>query len=172
MHPRYIGTVEPMSLSAGSATRAASETITSDGKRDRRTILDVVGRGLAFVLVLITLGSCTSSPKPEPTATRAFARYFFVAPTDRGVLEVATGPASICYETQSYPARPISIVSKDDGASRPVATYKPKVGTFCDRQVSAEVASRLIEDPTAFLVTWSPQVGEPVVETKLIAQGS
>jgi hypothetical protein len=149
----------------------AAERVASDGKRHRRTILDVVGRRLAFVLVLITLVSCTSSPKPEPTTTRAFARYFFVAPTDRGVLEVATGPASICYETQSYPARPISIVSKDDGASRP-ATYKPKAGTFCDRQVSAEVASRLIEDPAAFLVRWSPQVGEPVVETKLIAQGS
>ena len=132
----------------------------------------MVGRRLAFVLVLITLFSCTSSPKPEPTATRAFARYFFAAPADRGVLEVTTAPASICYATQSYPARPISIVSKDDGASRPVATYKPETGTFCDRQVSAEVASRLIEDPAAFLVRWSPQVGEPVVETKLIAQGS
>jgi hypothetical protein len=136
------------------------------------TILGMVEHGGAFVLVLITLVSCTSAPKPEPSATRAFERYFFDAPHDRGVLEVSTAPASICYETQSYPARPISIVSKNDGASRPVATYKPKAGTFCDRQVSAEVASRLIEDPTAFLVRWSPQVGEPVVETKLIAQGS
>jgi hypothetical protein len=133
----------------------------------------VVGRRLAFVLVWITFVSCTSSPKPEPTATPAFARYFFVAPADRGVLEVATGPASICYSTQSYPARPISIVfSKDDGASRPVATYKPEAGTFCDRQISAEVASRLFEDPAAFVVRWSPQVGERVIETKLIAQGS
>jgi len=79
------------------------------GKRHRRTILVVVGRRLGFFLVLIILVSCTSSPKPEPTATRAFARYFFAAPADRGVLEVTTGAASISYETQSYPASSMGV---------------------------------------------------------------
>jgi hypothetical protein len=78
----------------------------------------------------------------------------------------------ICYETQSYPPRPISIVSKDDGILQPVATYNPQTGTMCDRRISAEVASRFIEDSAAFLIRWSLQVGKPVVETKLVAQGS
>jgi hypothetical protein len=43
---------------------------------------------------------------------------------------------------------------------------------MCDCGVSAELASRLIEDSAAFLIRWSPQVGQPVVETKLVAQGS
>jgi hypothetical protein len=142
----------------------------SDGNDIWCTIFAMLERGIAFVLVLIIMASCTSSPKPEPSATRAAARYFFVTPHDRGVLEVTTGPASICYETQSYPATPITIVSKDDGVLR--LTYESHAGELCDLQVSAEVASRLIEDPAAFLVRWSPQAGEPVVETKLVAQGS
>jgi hypothetical protein len=132
----------------------------------------MVERGGAFVLVLITLVSCTSAPKPEPSATRTFERYFFDAPHDRGVLEVSTAPASICYETQSYPARPIVIVARDSTASRAVVTYEPKGGTFCDRQINLDVASRLIDHPESFLIRWSPQKDEHVVESNLLPQDS
>jgi hypothetical protein len=115
---------------------------------------------------MIALASCTSpnpSSTPNPTTT-PFARYFFIGPDDTGVLEVAAHPASICYSTQSYPARRITIVQ---GTSRPVATYRPERGTFCDRQVSEEVAASLIADPTSFAVRWSPQANEPIVATLL-----
>ena len=57
-------------------------------------------------------------------------------------------------------------------ASRAVATYQPETGTFCDREVGSDVASSLIEDSALFVVKWSPQAGEPVVESKLVSQGS
>jgi hypothetical protein len=116
---------------------------------------------------MTALVSCTTSPSPSPTSkptTTPFARYFFIEPDDTGVLEVAAHPASICYSTQSYPARPITIVQD---TSRPVATYRPESGTFCDRQVSEEVAARLIADPSSFAVRWSPQANKPVVATLL-----
>lgn len=117
--------------------------------------------------MMIAVASCTTSPSPSPTlkpVTTRYARYLFVAPDDTGVLEVTSHPARICYSTQSYPARPITIVQ---GTSLPVATYRPGRGTFCDRQVSEEAASRLIADPSSFAVRWSPQANEQVVVTSL-----
>ncbi len=124
------------------------------------------------MVVVLALASCTSSPSPAlnaKTTTAAYARYFFVAPNDTGVLEVTANPPTICYSTQSYPARPIIIVTKDQGTSRPVATYQPERGTFCDRHVSDEVAAGLIATPSSFAVRWSPQAGQSVIETALAA---
>jgi hypothetical protein len=127
-------------------------------------------RVAVFVLVLLPLVSCTSSPKPEPSTTLTFQRYFFDAPNDRGVLEVSTADPSICYSTQSYPSRPIVIVATNDGAAHPVATYEPKGGEFCDRHVNPDIERRLIDHPESFLIRWSPQEGEPVVGSSLVAQ--
>ena len=167
---------ELMSVSSRSDCRL--ETANRCASPDRRaTVFVVARRGGWFVIVMTALVSCTTSPSPSPTpkpTTAPFARYFFIAPDDTGVLEVAAHPASICYSTQSYPARPIMIVQStslpfdfDTEVSRPVATYRPETGTFCDRQVSEEVAARLIADPSSFAVRWSPQANEPVVATLL-----
>ena len=128
----------------------------------------VVRRHGWLVVVIVAVTSCTSSPAPHPTArtpAAEYARYFFVAPRDTGVLEVTASPPSICYSTQSYPARPITIVSRDQGSAQAVAMYRPTSGTFCDREVGKDVAARLIADPSSFLVRWSPQAGESITET-------
>lgn len=121
------------------------------------------------VVLLIALASCTSSPKPSPTGetTAPYARYYFVAPKDTGVLEVWVHPATICYSTQSYPARPIVLIMKPNGTSGQVASYEPQRVQYCDREVSQQVAAGLIADPSSFAIRWSPQSGEPVVETPL-----
>jgi hypothetical protein len=122
------------------------------------------------VVILVTVTSCTSSPAPSPTTrtpTAEYARFFFVAPKDTGVLEVTATPPSICYSTQSYPARPITIVMRDQDPPQAVAVYQPGRGTFCDRQVRQDVAVRLIADPSSFVVRWSPQTGQPITETAL-----
>ena len=58
----------------------------------------VVRRHGWLVVVIVAVTSCTSSPAPHPTArtpAAEYARYFFVAPRDTGVLEVtASRPAS------------------------------------------------------------------------------
>jgi hypothetical protein len=120
-------------------------------------------------VVLVALTSCTASlARPTTEApTAEYARYFFVAPRDTGVLEVTSSPPSVRHSTQSYPARPISIVSRDQGEAEASAMYQPTIGTFCDRQVREDVAVRLIAVPSSFVVRWSPQVGEPVTETAL-----
>jgi hypothetical protein len=133
-----------------------------------------MGRRYAWGLVLlIALASCTSSPTPSPTGETIapYARYSFVAPKDTGVLEVSARPATICYSTQSYPARPIVIVAKANGIARQVASYQPAKGTYCDRDVSEEVAASLIADPSSFAIRWSPQPGEPIIETPLTTPG-
>jgi hypothetical protein len=130
----------------------------------------VARRGGWLVVILVTVTSCTSSPAPSPTTrtpTAEYARYFFVSPKDTGVLEVTTTPPSICYSTQSYPARPITIVMRDQDPPQAVAVYQPGRGTFCDRQLRQDVAVRLIADPSSFVVRWSPQAGQPITETAL-----
>jgi hypothetical protein len=120
--------------------------------------------------LLIGCPSCTSTPTPAPTARAAapYARYYFVASTDTGVLEVWTHPATICYSTQSYPARPIELLRvKSGGASERVVSYEPPRGQFCDRKMSEELAAPLITKPSAFTVRWSPQAGEASIETQL-----
>lgn len=58
---------------------------------EARTTLPLVGRRYALSLVmLIAVASCTSAPRPGPTAepTGPYARYYIVAPKDTGVFEV------------------------------------------------------------------------------------
>ncbi len=121
-------------------------------------------RALVSFLGIVTLASCTSSP-PSPTANAGYARYYFVAPHDTGVFEVTAKPPTVCYSTQSYPARPITLVDAPSG--RAVASYGPLRVQHCDRKVTTELAALLISDPSAFIVKWSPQAGQPVVETRL-----
>jgi hypothetical protein len=137
---------------------------------ETRTTLPLVGRRYALSLVLlIAVASCTSAPRPGPTTepTGPYARYYIVAPNDAGVFEVWADPATICYSTQSYPARPIILVARLNGMSRQVASYQPHRVQYCDRHVSEEIAASLIADPSSFTIRWSPQSGEPVVETPL-----
>lgn len=101
-----------------------------------------------------------------------FARYFFSASEIVGVLEVSQSPPSICYSTQSSPARPISII-----LSRPVSgpppgapagvSYAPSGNDFCDRTVDPALAEALIVDPSAYLISWRPEDGHPAVSSSL-----
>jgi hypothetical protein len=118
------------------------------------------------VVLIVALGSCTSSSQgPKPAADAA--RYFFAEPKDTGVLEVTANPAAICYSTQSDPARPIDIVAKVGGGSEQVASYAPGTETYCDQEVSQDVVARLIADPTSFAVRWKPRANEPSTDTLL-----
>lgn len=133
-----------------------------------------MARRYAYILLLFAaLASCTSSVIPSPSHGPApYARYYFIAPTDTGVLEVWARPATICYSTQSYPARPIVLVAKANGASRPVASYEPPRTEFCDRAVDEGVAAGLISHPSSFVIRWSPLAGEPVAITPLTPTSS
>jgi hypothetical protein len=104
-----------------------------------------------------------------PSATPVFARYRFAEPAGTGVLEVALRPPSICYSTQSLPARPITLIEAGEGEA--VATYSPHRATFCDRTPNGVLVERLIEDPAAFLVRWSPLAGAPIAKTSLSPMG-
>jgi hypothetical protein len=121
----------------------------------------------SFVGMVTILVACTSSPNPSPSPTAAYARYYFIAARDTGVFEVTTAPPSVCYSTQSDPARPIALIEESSG--RAVVSYRPSRVQYCDRQVSTELAAHLIADPSAFIIRWSPQAGLPVVETRLTA---
>jgi hypothetical protein len=107
------------------------------------------------------------NPGPSDEATVQYARYYFIEPTDTGVLEVSASPATICYSTQSYPARPIDLIARANGASNRVASYEPPRVEYCDRAVDEDVAAALLSDPSSFVIRWSPQAGEPVVTTPL-----
>jgi len=134
-----------------------------------------MGRRCVLALTLLmAIASCTSSLRPSPTgeSTARYARYYFVAPKDTGVFEVWAHPATICYSTQSYPARPIDLIARANGTSNRVASYEPPRVEYCDRAVDEEVATALISDPSSFLVRWSPQAGEPVVMTPLTPTSS
>jgi hypothetical protein len=84
-------------------------------------------------------------------------------------LEVWSAPATICYSTQSFPARPIQILVRTDEAWGTIASYRPARVSFCDRHVDRDIAVRLIAERSAFVVRWSPQVGDAVVDTPLEA---
>ena len=132
-------------------------------------------RGYACTLVLLTaLASCMSSERVSPSdeATVQYARYYFIEPTDTGILEVWARPATVCYSTQSYPARPIDLIAKANGASNRVASYEPPRVQYCDRGVNEGVAAAVISHPSSFVIRWSPQAGEPVVMTLLTPTSS
>ena len=101
-----------------------------------------------------------------------FARFFFIAPSNTGVIEVSANPPSICYSTQSSPATAIVIVKRPGDSPFPVAAYAPESGTFCDRTVSERLAWHLISDPSAYAVKWTPRPGEPEFLSTLTTGGS
>jgi hypothetical protein len=53
-------------------------------------------------------------------------------------------PATICYATQSYPARPIDLMAQANGASNRVASYEPPRVGYCDRAVDEEIAAAVL----------------------------
>jgi hypothetical protein len=122
-------------------------------------------------ILLIALAACSRTP----TET-SFARYSFEAPEARGVLEVTKSPPSLCYSTQSNPARPISIFDRDSlqelgpypGVTiAPAASFDPRENDFCGT-VTPELAADLLAAPSGFLVRWRPLAGEPIAESSFI----
>jgi hypothetical protein len=105
------------------------------------------------VILLAALAACSQTP----TET-SFARYYFEAPEARGVLEVTELPPSVCYSTQSNPARPISIVRGSLAASPIAASFVPRGNDFCDT-VTPNLAAELLADPSRYSVRWSPLAG-------------
>lgn len=80
-------------------------------------------------------------------------------------------PPSICYETQSFPARPIEIVSNPaEGPVRVVASYSPPRGTYCDPSVSEAVTRDIIDNPSAYSISWRPDPGADTTTSRLIRQ--
>lgn len=79
---------------------------------------------------------------------------------------------SICYETQSFPARPIEIVSHPpQGPVAVVASYSPQRGTHCDRSVSEAVARGIIDHPSGYAISWQPVAGGNTATSRLKPQG-
>lgn len=125
--------------------------------------------GIASALFLsLVLSACTgppaavpSSSTPSPSTT--FARYFFSASGIRGVLEVSSSPPSICYSTQSYPARPIDIIPGPSSFvfAHAEVSYAPRNNDFCDRTVRPAVVAALLAHPSAYQVRWRPRSGGP-----------
>lgn len=120
---------------------------------------------LAGIVALLVVGCTSSAPKPGPTSARHFARYFFVEPNDVGVLEVDTTRPSLCYSTQTFPARPIAIV--DTAHDQVVIAYAPQGTQYCDRIVDVTLAQQLVAHPGSLVIRWSPIPGDAVVDTPL-----
>ena len=120
---------------------------------------------LAGMLALLVVGCTSSAPAPRPTSARHFARYFFAEPSGVGVLEVDTARPSLCYSTQSFPARPIAIVVKE--YERVVASYAPGRTQYCDRTVNVTLAQELLAHPGSLVIRWSPIPGDVVIDTPL-----
>jgi hypothetical protein len=129
------------------------------------------------LFVSTMLFACTGPPVAVPTSSTSspsitFARYFFSASRIRGVLEVSSAPPSICYSTQSYPARPIAIVPKPspDLVARAEVSYAPGNNDFCDKAVRASLAAALLTDPSGYQVRWHPRRGGPTAFSSLIPE--
>jgi hypothetical protein len=132
--------------------------------------------GIGAAVIVAALVACTGAPPAPPSSpTRApdpFARYLFSAPKMVGVLEVSQSPPSVCYSTQSSPARPISII-----LSRPVSgpppgvpagvSYTPRRNEFCDRAVEPDLAAALIAEPSLYVIRWRPEDGAPAISSPL-----
>lgn len=71
-----------------------------------------------------------------------------------GVFEVSSSPLSICYSTQSFPDRPISILARPSSGvlAQAEVSYAPRNNDFCDRRVSPNLAAALIADPSGYQV--------------------
>jgi hypothetical protein len=123
------------------------------------------GIGAALTLSVI-LSACTGSHEAVPSSSPSrpsitFARYFFSASGIGGVLEVSSSPPSICYWTQSYPARPISIIPTPSSGvlARAEVSYVPRHSDFCDRTVRPALAGALLAEPSGYQVRWRPRPG-------------
>jgi hypothetical protein len=160
----------------GSAARGRSEGGASRGHLTLDALGGEVGvfpcvdrpktRGLlAGIVVMLVVGCTSSAPEPGPTSARHFARYFFAEPSDVGVLEVDAARPSLCYSTQTFPARPIAIVEKDH--DRVVFAYAPRRAQYCERRVDVTLARELVAHPGSFVIRWSPIPGDAVVDTRL-----
>lgn len=132
---------------------------------------------VSCLFVSTMLFACTGPPVAIPTSSTSsprirFARYFFSASGIGGVLEVSSAPPSICYSTQSYPARPIAIIPgpSQDLLARAEVSYAPNNNDFCDRTVQAALASSLIADPSGYQVRWRPRPGGPTAFSSLIPE--
>lgn len=153
--------------SAGALLGLLADRLYSGGMRAQRARWRI---GTSFILV-IALAACSRTP----TET-SFARYAFEAPGARGVLEVTKSPPSLCYSTQSNPARPISIIDRDSllavppypGVTfPPAASFAPRENDFCGT-VTPELAADLLAEPSGYLVRWRPLAGEPIAESSFI----
>lgn len=142
--------------------------------------LPATRRGISAIVVVSVLAACTG-PHPAPPSSPVqesdpFARYFFSASGMHGVLEVIQSPPSICYSTQSSPARPISIISSGfvsgPPPGAPSVTYAPRGNDFCDRMVEPALAEAMILDPSAYVIRWLPEGGAPAVSSSLVEQNS
>jgi hypothetical protein len=133
------------------------------------------GWGIGTVVVALSvIVACTGAPTPpSPSQTPAsFARYFFSASRVVGVLEVSQSPPSICYSTQSSPARPISIiparfVSEPPPGAPAGVSYAPRGNDFCDRTVEFALVEALIADSSGYLIRWRPEAGASAVSSSL-----
>ena len=132
--------------------------------RTRRTIWGI-GPALALSVML---SACTGRPAVVPSSSASspsitFARYFFSASGIRGVLEVSSSPPSICYSTQSFPARPISIIPGPSSGvfAHAEVSYVPVNGDFCDRAVRPALAAALLAEPSGYQVSWRPRPAGP-----------
>jgi hypothetical protein len=105
-------------------------------------------------------------------AARPFERFFFSASGVRGVLEVQTSPPSICYDTQSFPARPIEILLLPpvEGRVTAVASYSPPRAEYCDRSVSEAITRDIIDNPSRYAISWRPDPGADPTTSRLIPQ--
>jgi hypothetical protein len=123
-------------------------------------------RDIARLLVTtIAFPGAAVEPKRSSSSTVTFARYFFSASGLGGVLEVGSSPPSICYSTQSYPARPISIISEPSSGvpAHVEVSYAPRDNDFCDSTVRPALAAGLLADPSAYQVRWRPRHGGPTM---------
>jgi hypothetical protein len=123
-------------------------------------------RDIARLLVsTVDFPGAPVEPKRSSSSTVTIARYFFSASGLRGVLEVGSSPPSICYSTQSYPARPISIISEPSSGvpAHVEVSYAPRNNDFCDSTVRPALAAGLLADPSAYLVRWRPRHDGPTM---------
>lgn len=119
------------------------------------------GVGMSTIL-LAALSACSPTPMQA-----SFARYYFQAPEARGVLEVTASPPSICYSTQSSPARPISIVRSSLAESPTAASFAPAVNDFCS-MVTPNLAAGLLAEPSVYSVRWRPLSGEAIAVSSFV----
>lgn len=134
------------------------------------------GIGTVVAMSLLALVSCTGPEvhSKRPSSNAPFARYFFSASGIQGVLEVSKSPPSVCYSTQSQPARPISIVPESLGLadrsprveSGATASFAPKDNDFCGT-VSPALAAGLLANSSGYLVRWRPSPDGPTASSSI-----